>query len=742
MVRGAGSLLGASILLLCALAVHAWPVFIEPEGGVNVETMYNGTLSLAPHGSGHVQVAKDLHMAPGYGIVLETNATSVTLDSTILRTLLDTVDLLTETVSALVENANNSNEVVNYTMASTAALQVGDVSSYVLNATGALQLTTSHPQRPFHTLVNDDQAVLVALSETLFLIFFQDAANQNYGTVVAGQVSAAGAVQLSDPADVFAAESVHYLRAAKLSDTKFVVVFNGKAVLGTFLPAVNFDDRSFSLSTAVAFAAVSSTVSYDAQSMQVVGFSETKFVVCYTKLTMPNADAGAGVAYVGTAAGASISFSAEQTYESTAGSFLYNASPVSTSEFLLEIREAGGAGVAKVGTVGGSGSTATIAFSVRHEFDSGMDQTYNVRSTKLTPSTSVVAYRDVGDAFSGVVRIVTVSGASVQFSTQFQFANNVHRIVALIALDDTHFAVAFQRTHTSATVAAVTGTVDAVQNTLTFSSAYQFQQVTTVDVLSPAITAGVYGGYLHLWYRNADGILVSPRTLGIVSAVDGTTAEVTVSGTVQVRADVALAPGTFYFADAAGSLTAEDTGFPAGLAVSTTNLLVRGNRFDAALGGGGGGGDASSFGAGVATSSALYPGEVRAMAGTRLPVGWLTCDGSNVSRITYADLFQAIGTTWGGSDSTTGMFTLPDLRGRSLLGTGTGTSLTARDVGDYMGSETTTLTSARADGSRLYVDGKTTFSVNYRTGIYTLAAHSTPVNTMHPAAVVTYMIKT
>ena len=64
-------------------------------------------------------------------------------------------------------------EVVNYTMASTAALQVGDVSSYVLSATGALQLTTSHPQRPFHTLVNDDQAVLVALSETLFLIFFQ-----------------------------------------------------------------------------------------------------------------------------------------------------------------------------------------------------------------------------------------------------------------------------------------------------------------------------------------------------------------------------------------------------------------------------------------------------------------------------------------------------------------------------------------------------------------------------------------
>jgi hypothetical protein len=88
-----------------------------------------------------------------------------------------------------------------------------------------------------------------------------------------------------------------------------------------------------------------------------------------------------------------------------------------------------------------------------------------------------------------------------------------------------------------------------------------------------------------------------------------------------VRADVTLAPGTFYFADAAGSLTAEDTGFPAGLAVSATKLLVRGNRFDAALGGGGGGGDASSFGAGVATSSALYPGEVRMRLTFTLPLG-------------------------------------------------------------------------------------------------------------------------
>jgi microcystin-dependent protein len=134
------------------------------------------------------------------------------------------------------------------------------------------------------------------------------------------------------------------------------------------------------------------------------------------------------------------------------------------------------------------------------------------------------------------------------------------------------------------------------------------------------------------------------------------------------------------------------------------------------------------------------------MAGTRLPVGWLTCDGSNVSRITYADLFQAIGTTWGGSDSTTGMFTLPDLRGRSLLGTGNGTSLTARDVGDYMGSETTTLTVDNLPSSHRY--WSTTGTSSNRLSSYpsyyqyfTTGGDTGHAN-MHPAAVVTYMIKT
>lgn len=51
------------------------------------------------------------------------------------------------------------------------------------------------------------------------------------------------------------------------------------------------------------------------------------------------------------------------------------------------------------------------------------------------------------------------------------------------------------------------------------------------------------------------------------------------------------------------------------------------------------------------------------------PDGWLLCDGSEVSRSTYALLFDAIGETWGDGDGTT-TFNLPDFNYRSPMGPG------------------------------------------------------------------------
>lgn len=88
-----------------------------------------------------------------------------------------------------------------------------------------------------------------------------------------------------------------------------------------------------------------------------------------------------------------------------------------------------------------------------------------------------------------------------------------------------------------------------------------------------------------------------------------------------------------------------------------------------------------------------------------LPDGYLSCDGSAVSRTTYADLFDAIGTTWGsGNGSTT--FNLPSLNGYWLKGSSTaGSSISAGlpnitgTIGDIFGNKSNFVKTGAFSGS-------------------------------------------
>ena len=63
-------------------------------------------------------------------------------------------------------------------------------------------------------------------------------------------------------------------------------------------------------------------------------------------------------------------------------------------------------------------------------------------------------------------------------------------------------------------------------------------------------------------------------------------------------------------------------------------------------------------------------GEIKYFAMNTPPSHCLACDGSAVSRTTYAALFAAIGTTWGAGDGSS-TFNLPDLRNEWVQGAGT-----------------------------------------------------------------------
>ncbi len=101
------------------------------------------------------------------------------------------------------------------------------------------------------------------------------------------------------------------------------------------------------------------------------------------------------------------------------------------------------------------------------------------------------------------------------------------------------------------------------------------------------------------------------------------------------------------------------------VAASDASELVRKGELDAAV-----------------VSLTLPAGVITPFAGSVAPSGWLMCDGQVVSRLTYAALFAAIGTTYGpGNGYTT--FKLPDLRGEFIRGLDAGRGV---DAGRWLGS--------------------------------------------------------
>ena len=91
-------------------------------------------------------------------------------------------------------------------------------------------------------------------------------------------------------------------------------------------------------------------------------------------------------------------------------------------------------------------------------------------------------------------------------------------------------------------------------------------------------------------------------------------------------------------------------------------------------------------------SSAVPIGSVLEFAGSSAPTGFLLCDGTAINRVTYADLFAIIGTTYGVGDGST-TFNLPNIKGKTVVGRDAGQ--TEFDVlGETGGAKTHTLITA------------------------------------------------
>jgi microcystin-dependent protein len=138
------------------------------------------------------------------------------------------------------------------------------------------------------------------------------------------------------------------------------------------------------------------------------------------------------------------------------------------------------------------------------------------------------------------------------------------------------------------------------------------------------------------------------------------------------------------------------------------------------------------------------------------PTNYQLCDGTAISRSTYATLFALVGTTWGVGDGLT-TFNVPDLRGRTPIGAGTGSGLTARTLAGTVGNETHTLSTSEipshshtkhvafGDAGTAFSDTNVWANVNgitsFATGYTGAEGGGGSHNNMQPSLVVNFAIR-
>ncbi len=231
------------------------------------------------------------------------------------------------------------------------------------------------------------------------VIFYEDDANNDYGTAVVGTVSGTS-ISFGTPVVFDAVNMQLTVGGAAVFDSssnKAVVFYRNASGYEGYAAVGTVSGTSISFGTPVKFSSGAAELDYINATFD---SAANKIVTSYRV----NTDSGYGKAIVGTVSGTSISFGSESTFESASTNYISSAFDSSTSQIVFSYQDADNAnkGTAITGTVSGT----SISFGSSSVFDAG-STSYAVSVFDPDANKTITSYGQTTDGCKAVVIDVT-----------------------------------------------------------------------------------------------------------------------------------------------------------------------------------------------------------------------------------------------------------------------------------------------------------------------------------------------
>ena len=420
-----------------------------------------------------------------------------------------------------------------------------------------------------------------AINAQRVVVVYLDNNNSNYAKYVLGTVSGTN-ISFGTPV-VFNSGNIYDLRCFYEPNAEKVVIAyrdSGNSLYGTAVVG-SVSSTSISFGIPVVFQNSNSLpygITYDITTQQII-------------ILYQGGNNGYGTAVVGAVSGTSISFGTPVVFNSANSSNMSIAYDSTNGKVFIAYRNNGvtpSDGTAIIGTVSGT----SISFGTPVVFITNFNYVLSVYDSAAQ---KIVIVHDIGTGGT-VAKVGTITGTSVAFgsaialpNTNFSY-NTFNLLYASIVYDSNASKIVVTApdgndgTKGKLTVGTVTGSSISFGSVVTFETggtAYHaacFDSVLNKVVISYHDTGNSsYGTSVVFQNDSVDTNLTASNFIGISDSAisDTATGSVTIKGGVSTNV-TGLTPNVDYYVQNNGSLSTTVSSVPAGKALSSTSILLKG----------------------------------------------------------------------------------------------------------------------------------------------------------------------